>query len=349
MAFTPTRGDIHSLDASAFDGAGHLYEIDLGLTYTDANSTPVAPTTFKAALLMPNTADDEPTSVIMMENFCPNHSVIPHPAITKPESAYFDCEGEGVMPSVFTFFFGRYITTPPIEAILERGYGIAVIYPHEFVPDDGAAGLERLQELFPDLPEDERPGAVMVWSQQFSVLSTLLKEKSKLNVSHTIAYGHSRFGKSALVAAAFDRGIDGVIAHQSGTGGASLSNGKPGETVADITAAYPHWFASGYEESQNPLAIDQDHLLAAIAPRPILLGNAKRDVWSDPNGAFLAAQSASAIYNIYGSGGLRQTKLNTFDPAADIAFWMRRGTHGVTQEDWPAFLAFLDAHFKKVL
>jgi len=40
-------------------------------------------------------------------------------------------------------------------------------------------------------------------------------------------------------------------------------------------------------------------------------------------------------------------KLNKFDPQAELSFWLRRGTHGIVKEDWPAFLDFLDAHFKK--
>ena len=155
--------------------------------------------------------------------------------------------------------------------------------------------------------------------------------------------------RSALVAAAFDPNVDAVISHQSGTGGASLSRDKPGETVQDITNGYPVWFSpaySGYAKNEDALPIDQHHLLALIAPRPILLGNAKRDVWSDPNGAFRAAQGATPAYTLYGSSGLTRSKLNEFDPAADIAFWIRPGTHGVVKEDWPAFLDFLDAHFK---
>jgi len=82
---------------------------------------------------------------------------------------------------------------------------------------------------------------------------------------------HPFQGKSALVAAAFDETIDGVIAHQSGTGGASLSKDKKGETVAAITEGYQHWFAPAYREEN--LTIDQHQLLALIAPRPVLLGN----------------------------------------------------------------------------
>jgi len=140
-----------------------------------------------------------------------------------------------------------------------------------------------------------------------------------------------------------------VISHQSGTGGASLNKRKKGESIEDITGQYPHWFSktyAGYAGREEELPIDQHHLLALIAPRPILLGNARRDVWSDPNGALKAAIGADPVWKLYGADkGLRQQRYKPFNPDADLSLWIRSGTHGVVKEDWPAFLEFLDAHF----
>lgn len=94
------------------------------------------------------------------------------------------------------------------------------------------------------------------------------------------------------------------------------------------------------------MPIDQHALIALIAPRPIFLGNARRDVWSDPNGAFRAVQGASPVYKLYNKQGLNKDKLKPFNPDSDISFYIRPGTHGVVKEDWPAFLDFLDAHEK---
>ena len=291
---------------------------------------------YQAVLVMPKNAPPS-TPIIMMENFCPNHSVIPDAGVSQPPNITFSCDEDGQMSRLMTFFFGRYIVTPPIDLIMEAGYGLAVIYPSPTFPDNA----ERFLPVRAAAPNADEPwGAIGAWAYQFSTLSSAL---GTLGYETTIAYGHSRYGKSALVAAAYDDTIDGAIAHQSGTGGASLSRDKKGETVADITESYPHWFAPAYSEEN--LTFDQHHLLALIAPRPLLLGNAKRDVWSDPEGAFRAAQGATPTYKLYGSEGLKQEKLTAFDPNADIAFWMRPGTHGVIKEDWPAFLEFMDAHF----
>ena len=291
---------------------------------------------YKAVIVTPKTINN-PIPVIMVENFCPNHNVVPVEGVSKPEATRFDCGDDGIMSKVFSYFFGRYITTPPIEMIVERGYALAVIFPSDTYPDNAQRFFQERQET------DKNWGTIGAWAYQFSSLSNYLKKDGRF--SKTVAYGHSRYGKSALVAAAFDPTIDGVMAHQSGTGGASLSKNKKGETVEDITKAYPHWFINDFRE--DSLTIDQHHLLALIAPRPILLGNAKRDVWSDPEGAFRAAIGANPVYELYSSGGLRQRELTGFDPNADIAFWMRPGTHGVVEEDWPTFLKFMDAHFKE--
>jgi hypothetical protein len=231
--------------------------------------------------------------------------------------------------------------------IMKRGYALASVFPSEFIPDTADGGVAAINTMFADQDAATRTHAIMAWAAGYSLLSEYLK--SDEGFATTIAYGHSRFAKAALVAAAFDPSIDAVVAHQSGTGGASLSRDKTGEGLESISKNYPHWFLpkyATYAKNKAALPVDQHQLLALIAPRPMFLGNARRDVWSDPNGAFRAAQAASISYGLYGSQGLRQKTLKDFDPSADIAFWLRPGTHGVVKEDWPAFLEFLDAHFK---
>lgn len=317
----------------------HDYSADieeLTLTASTATQSGAAPISYRAVLLTPKAAQ-APVPIIMMENFCPNHNVIPNAGVSQPPNIVFSCDEKGLNSKLIRFVFGRYITSPPIEDILTAGYGLGVIYPSSVYPDN-ANWFQAPRQAAPD---PQHPwGAVAAWAYQFSSFSHAL---GALGHETTIAYGHSRYGKSALLAAAYDESIDAVIAHQSGTGGASLSRQKKGETVLEITQSYPHWFTPPYSEEN--LTYDQHHLLALIAPRPLLLGNAKRDVWSDPEGAFRAARGATPIYQLYGQNGLEQETLTSFNPNADIAFWMRKGTHGVVKEDWPAFIEFLNAHF----
>ena len=336
-----------TIDAAAYGGAGVLDEYQLVASATFGGETR-STKPFFIDVLLPAGASG-PVPVIMMESFCPRTSTIPHAGVARLEEGDF-CEGGGVMSGMMTYVFGRYIATPPVETILAHGYAVAAIYPSEVVPDSRGPGLEALAGLSAGHQDDEtRWGAVAAWGWLFSRVVDVLEADDRLDRDGMIAWGHSRYGKAALVAAAWDKRIDAVIAHQSGTGGASLNRRKKGESVGDITREYPHWFSVRYAEMagrEDELPLDQHELMALIAPRPVLLGNARRDVWSDPNGAFRAAKAASAVYALYGSKGLDQPRLDRFNPQADLSFWIRPGTHGVVKEDWPAFLDFLDARYK---
>ncbi len=338
-----TQQDKTPLDGTFFGDSAHITLQTLVIT----NPATGAARTFGLVIARPVGAPPD-IPVIMMENFCPNTAVFPIPQIPKPGGDYMSCDGKGLMSRAIGYFFGRYIATPPTAMIMGRGYALASVFPSEFIPDSAAGGVRTLNTVFADQDPASRTRAIMAWAAGYSLLSEYLKTNE--GFAKTIAYGHSRYAKAALVAAAFDPTIDAVVAHQSGTGGASLSKDKTGEGIASISKNYPHWFLpkfATYEKNKAALPVDQHQLLALIAPRPIFLGNARRDVWSDPNGAFRAAQAASIAYGLYGSQGLRQKTLKDFDASADIAFWLRPGTHGVVKEDWPAFLEFLDAHFKK--
>ena len=279
--------------------------------------------------------------VIITQNFSSNRSVVARKGVSPlPGKA----RNMGPLGPIFTFFFGRYIVEPPYEDILDAGYAIAVMHPPDYVPDQSKSGDMRLDQMFPNMG-DSRPGALNVWASLTTAVAAELKQDQPTRP--VIAYGHSRYGKTALIAAASSPDIDGSISHQSGTAGASMMRDKTGESLGDVYRYYPHWLTPGaaeYAENASALPVDAPALLAAIAPKPILLGNARRDVWSDPEGAFRAAKIAAPAW---GEKSFEATRLDDFRPVDSIAFWTRPGTHGVTKEDWPAFIAFMDAHFKE--
>jgi len=335
------------LDTEAFGGRGTLEEYSLRATATyDGQSAQSR--LFLIDIVIPNERSG-PVPVILLENFSPRWVAVRHPDVSKPTGAGDGMSG--IAGGMAQYIFGRYIATPPIAEILDRGYAIAVMYPSEFVPDSAKAGLSALRDLSIGHTDDAtRWGAVAAWGWGFSRAIDALQTDERFLPGGFIPYGHSRYGKAALIAGAFDDRVGAVISHQSGTGGASLNRRKKGESIKEITDSYPHWFAQAYADyagRAQDMPIDQHFLLALIAPKPILLGNARRDVWSDPNGALKAAIGADPVWKLYDPlGGLQQSKLTPFIPEASLSLWIRPGTHGVVKEDWPAFLEFLDAHFK---
>lgn len=276
--------------------------------------------------------------VIISQNFSSNGDVI---ADNGASPLGDDSSSMGFLGPVFTYFFGRYIVEPPLENILDSGYSFVAMHPPDYIADRAKQGTSQLNTIFGNSPQ--RPGALTIWASLTTALAIDLKEESPSRP--VIALGHSRYGKTALLAAAYGEAVDGAVSHQSGTAGASLMRDKTGESIKDVVQSYPHWLkpsASDFAENPRTLPTDAHALLAFLSHKPVFLGNARRDVWSDPEGAFQAAKWASQNTEQVFSA----TRLDDFKPADDIAIWTRPGTHGVVKEDWPAFLEFMDAHFK---
>jgi len=329
----PTKFEVKSREVLSTDWLEGRATVERRIYEVSHGQTPQA---LEFVFVTPTNKPDAP--LILTQNFTTNRTVV---AEKKASPLPGESQSMGPLGGVFKFFFGRYIVEHPYADILDRGYGVVAVHPPAYVADRGELGTRQLNAIFGDLPD--RPGALSVWASLTTELAKQLKmEKPNRPI---IAYGHSRYGKTALLAAAYSPAVDAAISHQSGTAGASLIRDKTGETLKNVVQGYPQWLTPGaaqYAENPRSLPTDAHALLAVIAPKPILLGNARRDVWSDPEGAYQAARWASQNTN----QSFTATRLDDFKPADDIAIWTRPGTHGVVKEDWPAFLDFLDAHFK---
>ncbi|MEL7454034.1 MAG: alpha/beta hydrolase, partial [Pseudomonadota bacterium] len=305
---------------------------------------------FHLAVAFPTTVEG-PVPLVIGQTFSQNDSVMENWTLTSPFTG-LPGDGEpdsgGAMMGVVKFIFGSYIAKAPTEDYLERGFAFANFYAAELVPDR-AGPARAVLSRFPQMADGRRPtGAVAAWAAGYFAAMDILDADPRIDPSQTAVIGHSRHGKSALLAGAFDPRIEAVISHQSGTGGASLSRDKPGETVKQIVRGYPHWFDPGYAaygDDLDALPVDQHMLIALIAPRRVLLGNGRRDVWSDPNGAYRAAEAASLAWQTLGAPGLVQNGMTDFNPGAGVSYFVRPGGHGIVREDIDAFLAFLDAGF----
>lgn len=285
-------------------------------------------------------------ALIVMQNFCGNAAALGYrvEAATSLSAPPRFCKGPMAVAS--HIILGRYPNGPPLKTVTDRGYAVAIVYAADLVPDDAVAARPALTRLYgPDVPPG---GALAAWAWLYSELGQVLTREPGLAAAPVVAWGHSRNGKAALLAAAVYPGIAGVIAHQSGRSGAALTRGTVGETVAQITGEYGFWFSPRYATwagREAAIPVDQHQLLALIAPRPVLIGAGNRDRWSDPSGTFRAVQGASPVYRLYGKPVFAQTKLADTDLGKPQAYFMRQGTHGVTTHDWDMFLGFLDAHF----
>ena len=302
---------------------------------------------FAMVLLLPGSDRQEPVPVILMQNFCGNALSLRGVAGVNPPRRGTPPEcGNSLMLPLVPVIFGGAIMTPPLEQILAAGYGVAMVYAGDVVPDDPVQAEPVLAALTPPGTDPaQRPGAIAAWAWTYQRTLDALAGDPRVAADRLVLWGHSRNGKAALLAAALDPRPAAVIALQAGTAGASLGRDTVGESIAQITQAFPHWFAPAYASwatRQGELPLDQHQLLALIAPRPVLLGSARRDRWSDPHGAIRAAAGASPVYQLYGDAPFLQRDLRTPDFGPQLVTYMRPGLHGIHTEDWDLALAFLD-------
>lgn len=292
-------------------------------------------------LYVPNT--DEPSPVIIGLNSNGNHAAIKDEKVLAPYT--FDVEG-----GTWEEKRGEKAYRWNIEDSISKGYAVATIYSGDFAPDNGKTYNSRVISLF----EEEEFKAVGAWA--FGLLRAVdyMVQDEAIDSEHIAVVGHSRLGKAAVWAGANDTRIGMVISNDSGNSGASLSRSNRGETVYSINLAFPHWFSSKYAEygkKENELPVDQNLLLAAIAPRLLYVASAEDDMWADPQGAWNSLMHATNAFELY---GLDVIPYSEKQPAVNTPVWtesmgchVRTGWHDMQAEDWAYYLEYMDTYFVK--
>ena len=181
---------------------------------------------------------------------------------------------------------------------------------------------------------------------------TYLVTDADIDAKRIAVVGHSRLGKTALVAAAYDERIALAIPHQAGCGGTAPSRGKIGESVKQINDGFPHWFNDTFTKFNDQparLPFDQHCLVALVAPRPVLFSNAEEDTWANPAGQFEVLQAADPVYRLVAGKGIEAKELPPKGKLVDsvLGYYIRPGKHSMTKLDWEVFLDFADKNLAR--
>ncbi|MEJ0043348.1 MAG: hypothetical protein WDM81_14520 [Rhizomicrobium sp.] len=197
--------------------------------------------------------------------------------------------------------------------VLAKGWGAAVLDVTSVQPDSGA-GLGRGVIGFvaggkPRALNDW--GVLRVWAWGASRAMDYFEGDAAIDPARIGIAGHSRYGKAALVAMAYDPRYAIAYISSSGAGGAALLRRNFGERIENLAAPGEyHWFAPRFltyagPKMANDLPVDTHELIALAAPRPIFFGvGAMGDDWADPRGTFMAAVAAGPVYELLGKKGL---------------------------------------------
>lgn len=282
-------------------------------------------------------------------NFKGNHQINPDPEITISVNAP---KGEelGSDPER-----GAATSRWPLELLMDNGYALVTIYRGDVDPDFDDGFQNGVHPLFyaegQSSPAAEEWGTIGAWAWSLSRVMDYLETDKNIDAERVAVIGHSRLGKTSLWAGATDPRFAIVISNDSGCGGAALSMRKHGETVEVINKNFPHWFCDNYNKYSNneeALMVDQQGLLALIAPRPLYVASAVEDDWADPEGEYLSALYASPVYELYGKKGLASPMPAVDSPMmeGDVAYHIRKGGHDINLYDWTQYVKFADKYFK---
>ncbi|GGK21860.1 glucuronyl esterase domain-containing protein [Salinarimonas ramus] len=190
-------------------------------------------------------------------------------------------------------------------------------------------------------------GAIALWAWAYSRLVDVALARPEINPRRIVVAGHSRLGKAALLAAAHDTRIAGVFANNSGCLGVRPSAIRRGETPEALVARFPHWVTPAFAaDPRPPEDLDQQDLLAAIAPRRLCAASAAEDAWADPAGERAGLVAAAPAWRAL---GVDVPEIDADAPlvagaafsAGPLGWHLRAGAHDLTRADWERALPHL--------
>lgn len=334
-----TSFEVLEKNEDALHGKAHRKQIEVTLQKGNRSLQ------FNILLYLPKNKGKVP--LFLGYNFFGNHTITTDPNVLVSKAWTMNNEKLGITGNHATEASrGVRINRWAIDKILDKGFGLAVVYYGEVDPDknDFSDGLHALfYKEGQKQPKANEWGSIAAWAFGLSRALDFLEKEKQVDASKVIAFGHSRLGKAALWAAATDERFAGVISNNSGCGGAALSKRKFGETVGRINTSFPHWFCDNFEkynENEEALPIDQHQLLALIAPRPLYVASAEEDQWADPKGEFLSAHCTFPVYSLFGKKGIASQKMPAVNQPIQntVSYHVRTGVHDVTDYDWEQYL-----------
>jgi len=328
-------------DRGYFGGKATLKEMTL--SFGPANTPPI-----HLLMVVPNQRRKAPVFVGL--NFCGNHALLADAKLALPRGWMPNSCSGCTNNQASDASRGTQVDVWALDQSIDRGYAVAVFYHGDVEPDhpDAPEGIRR---FYAKTNPEYDWGTIAAWAWGVSrVVDYLVTDKS-IDAKKIAVVGHSRNGKAALVAGAFDERIALAIPLQAGCGGTAPSRGKVGESVKQINDHFPHWFNGEFKKfNDHPerLPFDQHCLVALMAPRPVLFANAVEDQWANPQGKFEMLQKAEPVYRLLKAGGLDARQLPETGKLIDskLGYYIRPGKHSMTRADWKVFLDYADHHFQ---
>ncbi|NKB71211.1 MAG: hypothetical protein GKR89_29415 [Candidatus Latescibacteria bacterium] len=225
--------------------------------------------------------------------------------------------------------------------LLDKGYRVICYDNSQLEPMEmGRPIVGPARTVYRQLePERYSWGSISVWAWGALRLVDYALSLPDTDPGQIAISGHSRNGKTALLAGALDERIGLVNPSGSGCAGAGsyLALGEKCEDLAALTSRqrWWAWTHANFEQwagREEDLPFDQHFLMGLVAPRPLLRSEGTTDGWANPEGTCIAFLATQPIYDFLGIPDRN-------------GIYFHEGGHDHTDEDLTALAAFADAHF----
>ena len=226
--------------------------------------------------------------------------------------------------------------------VFARGYALVVFNANDCAEDTTLRNMDgswafRTTRFFPAYPGYDW-GILAGWAWGASRVADYLEQDAAIDATKLIVTGASRYGKAAMVAAAFDDRLMGapVVTGGGGVGAYRVAGPRGSETLDLMQTKYPNWFSPHLHQfrgHRDKLPFDQHWFLALAAPRPFIALEGDTDTISLPEAVRQSMEAARPAYALLGA------------PDRLAVHYGRHG-HAFTSGAWAAMLDFFDLHLR---
>ena len=239
----------------------------------------------------------------------------------------------------------------PAEEIVARGYAALAFWNGDVAVDNARSNCTQgVHACWAKERTANSWGALSAWAWGASRVLDWVETEPLLDAKHFGVVGHSRGGKTALLAGVTDTRFAMACVNDSGCSGAKLNHIDlpKSESIARISKVFPHWFCLNYRNfagKEFEMDFDQHMMVALMAPRAVAIASASKDHWAGQRGEYASALLASPAWELYGKRGLVSDGFPNPNEARQdgmVSYHLREGVHNLTLHDWNRYMDFAD-------
>ena len=185
------------------------------------------------------------------------------------------------------------------------------LYMKDVISDfEGGKRRGPLAEIYPEYSF----GSIAAWAWGYSRCVDALEILGFADMDCIAFTGHSRGGKTAMLAGALDTRAAIVNPNAACAGGCSCyrlqikakkeDGGEAvSEPISNIFHHFPLWMGEGmrkYIDNEENLPFDSHYIKAMVAPRVLFVSEAASDIMSNPVGSWQTTMGAGEVYKFLG-------------------------------------------------